>query len=257
MKGMDIRLWMFLIIVVLALLMLQQCGARKNAETDLAMAQQNIHAMNDTITLTKDRLGNAVYEKSVFITSEKGLKDLNKDLYDQVKSMNGKVAQLTSIIASLSTQHDEPVIGQGTQVGNPCDSIGTYTVDWNNDMQYDSSNYRKLSAITEINVSRGKLVGNTTQIKVDEIGFNILTGLEEKTDGHYEIFVKSDYPGFKPTKIDGAFIPREKLFPPQKKKNWSVGAGLQTGVGMGGLTQVGPVWYVGLGLSIQYTFLRF
>lgn len=256
-KNTDSRIILMAGIVILFLLLLQQCGARKNAEIDLAMANNNIHALNDTIEQTKNKLGDVQYEKSVLITSEKGLKSLNAELATEVDAQKGKVAQLTKIIAILSTPHVGPVTGTGTVQGNPCDSLGTYIAEWKSLQQFDANNFRNLSAKTSLKVQKGVVLGSTTDILTDELGFDIITGLEEQKDGHYEIFVRSNYPGFKPTKIDGAFIPRDKLFPPQKQKRWSVGAGLQAGVGIGGLVKAGPVWYVGVGLGIQYTFFRF
>ena len=89
-------------------------------------------------------------------------------------------------------------------------------------------------------------------ITTDEFGMSLITGLTENKDGLLEIFIKSPYPGFKVTSIDGALIdPNEsevikKYFPP---KRWAIGfyggygiyydplkisagSGLQIGIGL-------------------------
>jgi hypothetical protein len=257
-KKIDIRLLMMGAIVVLVLLLLQQCGATRNAKTDLAMANQNIFALNDTIRVAKNRADELQYEKGMLITSEKGLKDLNENLYNELKKQRGDIAFLQQIVGKLSTpKPDGPIPGTGGVTGNPCDSTGTYFAEWEDYRQFDSLNYRRLKAKTDIKVFKKKVTDVKTEILTDEIGFNLITGIKENKEGNFEIFVKSDYPGFVPTRIDGAFIPRKDLFPPQKKKNWSVGVGPQIGVGVGGLATPGPVWYFGVGVGLQYTFFRF
>jgi hypothetical protein len=257
-KKVDSRLLMFGAIVVLALLLLQQCGATRNAKTDLAMANQNIFALNDSIRISKNRVGELQYEKGVLITSEKGLRDLNEELYNELKKQRDDIAFLQKIVGKLSTPvPQQPIPGTGGVTGRPCDSIGTYYAEWEDYRQFDADNYRRLKAKTDITVKYEKVTDVKTSILTDEIGFDLITGIKENSDGNFEIFVKSNYPGFTPTKIDGAFIPRKDLFPPQKKKNWSVGVGPQIGVGVGGLATPGPVWYFGLGLGLQYTFFRF
>lgn len=257
-KKVDSRLLMLGVILILAVLLLQQCGATRNVKTDLAMANQNIFSLNDSIRLSKNRIGKLQYEKGLLVTTEKGLRDLNEELFKELKSQKEDIAFLQKIVGRLSTPlPQQPIPGTGGVTGNPCDSIGTYYAEWEDFRQFDVDNYRRLKAKTDITVQSRKVTDVKTSILTDEIGFDLITGIKENEDGNFEIFVKSNYPGFTPTKIDGAFIPRSELFPPQKKKNWSVGVGPQVGVGVGGLEKPGPVWYFGIGLGIQYTVIRF
>ena len=257
-KNTDSRIYLLMGVIILAIILLQQCDARKKAEADLAMAGNNIAALTDTVTRTKNRLGEEQFEKRTFITSLKGLESLNKDLYQEVKAQKGQVAQLTKIVGVLSTPlPQEPIGGTTTSSGSPCDSLGgSFATEWESHQQFDSTNYRTLSAQTEITLKDKRVKSSQTKILKDEIGFNLITGLEKKDNG-YKIFVRSNYPGFKPTKIDGAFIPQEDLFPPQKKKNWGLGIGPQIGIGLGGVVVPTPVWYLGLGISLQYNIFKF
>jgi hypothetical protein len=87
------------------------------------------------------------------------------------------------------------------------------------------------------------------------------TGLTESRNGMLEIFITSDFPGFKPTNIEGALInPRESkviksFFPP---KRW--GLGIQGGYGLYvdiHKNRVGHAFNLGVGVNyniIQWNF---
>lgn len=248
-----------LIAILIVILCMQQCSM-SNLKTDLAMKENNVNALKDTITETKNKLGQVQFEKSVLISSEKGLKDLNADLASEVAAQKGKIAYLSKIIAGISTDHGGPTgvtpIPQDP-TANPCDTIATFDLPWNSDKQYDINNWRKLNGKSTFTMDKGKITSATNEVKQDEIAFDIVTGLE-KIDDHYEIFVRSNYPGFKPTKIDGAFIPQKDLFPPQAKQKWSIGPTFSGGVGACFTpTGIQPALYVGVGLGINYKFFGF
>jgi hypothetical protein len=247
------------IIYIIAILLLVsitavQCNRNIDLQTDLEKSEVNIEAMQDTITASKTREGKLQYEKATFVTTEKGLRDLNADLAKEVAEQKGKVAQLNKIIAILSTPKPGPIGGAGSVSGKPCDSIGTYTASWESFAKFDENNFRKLAATTTITVDRAKVKNVITDITQDDLGFDLITGLEKK-EGGYEIFVRSNYPGFRPTKIDGAFIPQKDLFPQEKKKRYSLGFGPQIGLGLSSTMQ--PTIYFGAGIGLQYSIFKF
>jgi hypothetical protein len=253
-KKIDSRLILLGGIVILVLMLVRQCEATKTAAADTQRYKNNVAALSDTIEATKNKLGKIQYEKSVLVASYDELKELNADLINEIDAQKGKIAQLTKIIAILSTPHPGPIPGTGVVEGNPCDSIGgSFISDWSSKQTFDTNNWRILAGKTTIKVKGGKLISNETLISDDQIGFDLITGLEKKND-HYEIFVRSNYPGFKPTKIDGAVIPVNDLVPPPPVKHWSLGAGAQVGAG---ITTNGVGGYIGLGISLQYTLLKF
>ena len=248
-----------IIAVLIAILCMQQCSLSR-LKTDLAMKDNNINALKDTITETKNDLGQVQHEKSVLITSEKGLTDLNKELAAEVNAQSGKIAFLSKIVAGISTSHNGPQAltpKPRNPKANPCDTIATFDLPWNSDKEHDINNWRKLNGQTTFTMNKGIITSALNEVKTDEIAFDIVTGLEKKGD-HYEIFVRSNYPGFKPTKIDGAFIPQKDLFPPQAKQKWSVGPTLSGGLGVC-LTPTGlqPALFMGIGLGINYKFFGF
>jgi hypothetical protein len=241
-------------ILLLIAITLFQCDGNRSLKTDLETAKTNITALQDTVTTSKNRIGQLQYERATLITSERGLKDLNADLAKEVDAQRGKIAQLNRIISIISTPKPGPIGGTGASSGDPCDSIGYYTAEWTSEQRFDENNFRALSATTQITVKKKAVQTVQTEITRDDIGFDLITGLE-KREGGYEIFVRSNYPGFRPTKIEGAFIPQNDLFPQQKKKNISVGVGPQIGLGM--TPALVPTFYFGVGLGIQYTFFKF
>ena len=253
-KQLDTRLIFLGGIVILALLLFRQCEATKNASAENERYKNNIAALKDTIETAKTESGKLQFERSVLIANNDELRELNSDLSKEIDDQKGKVAQLTKIIGILSTPHVDPIPGHGSTTGNPCDSLGgTFQSIWSDSLSFDVNNWRKLAGKTVIGVKGGKLISNETTITQDITGFDLITGLEKKTD-HYEIFVRSNYPGFKPTKIDGVVIPVKDLIPTEKPKPWSLGAGPQIGVG---ISNKGFGGYIGLGISLQYTLLKF
>jgi hypothetical protein len=85
------------------------------------------------------------------------------------------------------------------------------------------------------------------------MGIKFYTGIKER-ERQIEIFVRSDYPGFSVSSIEGALIdPRKSevirsYFPPKK---W--GLGPQVGGTISREGKISP--YLGIGLS--YNFIRF
>lgn len=248
-----------LIAILIAILCVQQCSM-SNLKTDLAMKDNNMNALKDTIEETKNDLGQVQHEKSVLISSEKGLIDLNKEIASEVAAQSGTVAYLAKIVSGIMTDHGGPqnVNAQALNPkANPCDTIASFDLPWNSDKEYDINNSRKLNGIASFTMNKGIITKATNEIKQDEIKYDIITGLEKKDD-HYEIFVRSNYPGFKPSKIDGAFIPQKDLFPPQAKQKWSVGPTFSGGIGACMTPSgVAPAIYVGVGLGISYKFFGF
>jgi hypothetical protein len=256
-KQIDLRLVLLFVIIGLIFILAQECNRNVDLNNTLTNLNNNVNALRDTISVSKNEIGKIQYEKSILVSSETGLRDLNSRLYREMQNTKSQVAQLIEVVSNLSTPPPPPTPGVGTTVGEPCDTAGgAFTVVWDGSQTFDSLNYRKLRTKTMIGVKKGVITGNLVEVLEDNVNFNLITKLEKRKD-HYEIVVRSDYPGFKPSKIDGAIIPRSDLFPPEKRKNFSVGIGPQIGWGIGGTTGIAPVWYIGLGASVQYTIFKF
>ena len=255
-KNIDFRLILLAGIVLLGLFLFRQCEETKSLKSDLANAKNNQAALVDSVRVSKNRAGELQYQIRSFISTAEELKTLNAELFNEVQKQKGQVAQLTKIIGRLTTVHVDPIPGNTTASGQPCDSLGgSFVTKWESYKQYDSINSRMLKGETTVKLKDKKVVNSETNILIDDISFDLVTGLTQVND-HFEIFVKSNYPGFKPTSIKGTFIPTDKLCPKDPPKKWSFGAGPQIGVGVTG-PGVSLGYYFGVGLSIQYTLFKF
>ena len=243
--------------ILVGILVLQQCKY-KDLESKLWMKETNEVALKDTIRETKNLLKKEQYEKISLIVTKEDLKNLNEDLSKEVDAQKGKVAQLQILVATLKTPKAPPSSGQPKPDSpkKPCDTLINYIVNWSFPQKFDEYNFRNLAGTTKFSIDRGVMKTSISEVTLDEISFNIITGLKKKDD-YYEIFVRSDYPGFKPSRIEGAFIPQKDLYPPSNRKRWTVGPGFQIGMGGSYSPSLRPSWYFGLGIGIQYNWVSF
>lgn len=250
----------FIVIAIIIIILFKlQNDKLEQARADLAQIELNNKALLDTIEITKNRVGQLQYEKSVFITTQQNLENLSKELSKELIAQKGTIAFLQKIVSSIVTQHNEtaviPILNDSSS--NPCDSIAAYTFPWQSDVFYDSLNFRNLSGELKFTMDHGIIVQSSSKVTQDITSFDLITGLEKKDD-HYEIFVRSNYPGFSPSRISGAFIPQKDLSLLDKRK-WVFGPSLNFGIGAGGIStkNIGPVVYVGAGFSVTRKWLSF
>jgi hypothetical protein len=241
-------------LVIVLILLMRSCGPSESTVTTLT---QNVKALNDSIRSYKDRNGQLVYQKGALISDIKGLKDLNKDLAAEVKYL--KDHPLVVIKTVIKIVHDTVYIP--VQIGEPTwnlDGSVSRDLNWKYEKEFSKGNYRKLEGdcIATIDTSRNLLV-SPMHITTDELGISLTTGFVENGD-YLEIFVKSQYPGFKPTSIDGALIEPnkseilKKYFPPKK---WAIGVYGGYGVYYDPLKISGGTG-IQIGLGLQYNILQ-
>ena len=172
----------------------------QNKNIDLNIANQNIIALNDTITIEQTKKGELIASKAVLVTKNKDLKDLNLALASEVKDVEGRVIRLTTTVANL--RNKKPIILIDSIYMSTSDSL---LVKWGKNVQFDENNYRNIQGYTSVYLDSCVATGSKSTLTLDEVGFSLTTGLREE-NGKIEIFVKSGYPGFSVTKLDGAEI---------------------------------------------------
>lgn len=205
-------------VLVMSLLMnLNTCNNNRDLRKQVAVAQHNINALNDTIRVTKDREGKAEYNKLSLLTDKlSNLEKLNSDLAQEVKAIKGKVS--TIIKGDVQIVHDTvPLIVKGELVDS------TVRADFNFSANYSPGNFRKFVGYTKFNLRNGESKGELTQ---DSLGIRFVTGIKNLDKGKPEIFLKSDYPGFSVSALDGAVLD-PKLF--NKKKIPLITTGVNIG----------------------------
>jgi len=203
-------------------------GCSKN-DIDVFKYEQNISALQDTIRTYETKNGDLVHEKLAYIANEKELSKYNQDLKDEVKHLKDNPLVVTKYVTKIV--HDTVWIKPEIDVNNISfsedSSIRIIPFTWADSTIHNNDNYRYLSGSYIIEVDTGLNVSTKEfGILADEIGLSFTTGLTENSNDQVEIFIKSDYPGFVPTSIEGAlFDPRDsdvikKFFPP---KRWAIG----------------------------------
>lgn len=203
-KKINLNTILIIALVIVAILYLKQCNTTSNLKGDIKIANMNRIAMLDSVTTYKDKNGSLVYEKSTLIASKKELKDLNNDLYKDIKSLknNPKIVIKERIVV----EHD--TIKVPTTVSKyPDGSIG---LNWKYDSTFSAGNFQKLSGETKFKYVDDSLNILGTSINQNTFGMSFVTGLTKGKDS-YEIFIKSDYPGFSVSSIEGAIIDKSMI----------------------------------------------
>lgn len=174
---------------------------------ELKVAEYNLKVANDSVRITKDKLGREEANKLAYLTnSVKTLMELNAELAEEVRTIKGNV---NTIIKSDVKLVDKPVpfVVKAELVDSTVTAMFEY------DSTYSPGNYRKIQGYTQYNLRDGTVIARK---QVDEMGISFTTGIKNLDKGTPEIFLKSDYPGFSITKLDGAVLD-PKLFKAKQK----------------------------------------
>jgi len=253
---------LFLIITVLVILFFRGCGETERLKAELRMKDNNIIALKDTVRVEKTRSGEMQQVKTILMADMKDLRELNRNLYEEVKDQKSKVYYISQITTQLNDKLKNWSQG-GEHTYDPV--TGTDNIAWNFDTTGTDWG-RKISGITSF-----RITSNCTGYSIDpqssylenlSYNFLITTGLKEseRFPGSLEIFVKSTYPGMTFDKIDGSIVnPSDfkKYLPSVKPKRWSIGpyVGFGYGITLQENPQLVPVF--GAGIGIQYKVISF
>jgi hypothetical protein len=204
-------------------------------------------AYEEALRVEATKSGKLQFEKDVLVLSEKDLKEKNDSLYNEVKDQKGQVIFITDVRTVIETDTQYLT---NTLIEYPDASFG---LKWGYDTTFSPGNYRSLAGESKFRVTQTGVSPLSTEVTKDVMGMKFYTGIKER-EGQIEIFVRSDYPGFSVSSIEGALIDPRKSevirshFPPKK---WGLGA--QVGGTMNREGKIVP--YIGVGLS--YNFIRF
>lgn len=217
------------LLLFLSIASIDSCVRNK---AELKDANQNLIALNDSVRYVKNKNGALEAQKALLIADNKDLKKLNSDLQDELKSERGKVIYIdkiqTKIVHDTTYIHTELV-----------DNKFAFAYD----TTYSKGNSRTLAIEGEVN-------GNDVDCKIvkDEFSVAIVTGIK-KENGVAQIFVRSDYPGFNVSSIDGAILSQDDPIFAQdaKKKHFIIGP--QVGIGVSAGLKLTP--YIGAGLTYK------
>ena len=220
------------ILVLVVLFFLVSWGVNKYLEvkTDLRIAEQNKAALGDSLRVAKNKVGDLEFSKQILVAKNaKDLKDLNESLANSIKEFNGKIHEISNLVADIKS--DTTTINN-TKVINY--TKGVRGLSWSLDTIYDANNSRSLAGESRFSYDS---ITNTftaldTKITRDNIKFSLTQGLRTTDDGKIEMFASSKYPGFNASELNTAIIdpkthPALKEFTTRKR----LGLGIYTGFG--------------------------
>lgn len=251
------------IIVILCLLVWKGCNDKNRLEAENLQTKNNLLAMKDTVRIEKTKSGEIQFVKDALIADMKSLKEMNLELYNEVKNQKKTIfyiAQMTaSIRDSLKSQSSGDKAGKDPSTGADMlvwnfDTTGT---DWSRKL-----NGKSLFTVKYDTSGKYTITPKFSVLENFEQKMKITTGLEaSKTQkGMLEIFIRSSYPGMTFTDINGAVVNPEdfkKYLPTPKPKKFSVGPyiGVGYGVTLEKIPQLVPSINVGIG--VQYKLFNF
>lgn len=247
-----------MISIILSIILLNECNKNRNLKTEIAISNQNIISLSDTVKSVKNKNGELQQEKYSLISHNGDLKKLNDSLYIEQKKQKDRVIFLNSLVATLKSKNDSLLQENNTlkdKLGQII--IGNDTINylsWDFSSIYDSKNSRTIKGKTKIMIGDNKsVISKGSMLEEFNFKFNLVTGLSETDDKKLKIWAKSDYPGLEIVEMDGALIdPKNSdvLKKLMKPKRWSVG----TQFGYGVMLNNGNVYngfYSGIGINYQ------
>lgn len=275
------KTFLIMIIVVIALGFGRSCANVRDLKRQNDIKEQNIAALTDTVKMERTKSGKLEATVAGLITSEKELKQMNIDLYNEVSDQKGKVISLNKAVIELKQNTSqlkshinylESVMNQPIQIN---DSV--YNIVWQLDYEWDSINYDEFIGETTVTINPkqptpfsfskwGKpkfenifeLRHDSTRLLERSTRIDLTFG-QEIVDDKLRVFVSTKYPGFSAASLQGWMIDPntdsdiKKLI--KKKKwipnTWSVGGGPSFGYNL-----LSGKPYLGIGININYNLLQ-
>lgn len=275
----------FLIIIALILLIIigRSCAKSRDLQRRENIHQQNIAALTDTIKTEKRKSGMLEVSIASYVASEKDLKQLNRNLYEEVRKEKGNVISLNNAVIRLQQteiQLRDHINFLESKMDKPIRiNDSTFVIPWGLKYDWGGNNYDFFGGNTYIGISLrpnytwwdvviptkslDDIVGDglihyKTELTSRESQIDLLFGQKEE-DGQLRVFVKTSYPGFTAKSLEGVLIdpntnPYIKSLMKKKKwlpNTWSVGVGPNFGYNI-----LSNNVYLGIGVSINYNILQ-
>ena len=225
----TIKMHVIYIAIIICLLLCLSMAVNKCSSVS-GEYKHNIEALNDTIKYYQDKNGNLVATKLAFESDVKTLKELNRNLYDQIDSLKlrpNNVAQIIDIGGEIENPQQDTayIVLRDTIVKG-----FTKSFDFND-------KYRTLEGIVNY---RNDSLG--MHILKDVIYFDYTVAMDKDA----RVYVKSTNPYVKYNEISGFTVPQ------QKKKRWNIGPAINFGY-----DPINKNWALSGGISLTYGLIQF
>jgi len=237
------------IIFIVCILVFKNCG-RTIVDNNITQTSQNLSNYKDSLFLTQNKLNQIEYQRTVLASSNASLQTLASNLQTEVEKEKGTVIYLSQIITSLQSEVKDTMHSVLKIWPN-----GENSIYYSYDTNYGNSNSKCFYEEIKFGFKDTLIDRNSIKIDIKEsFKFNIITGLSQDKDNLLKIFVRSDYPGFEISSLNGAIIDPQKSdliksYFPRKR----FGIGFHLGYGINTNFNIAP--YIGIGIS--YNLINF
>lgn len=227
----------------------------KEATRKAQDAQNNIDALKDTVRQDRDKLGRLQYLKLSFVSDVENLKNLNKDLYEEVKAMKGRVIGMSKTIVEI-----KGTLEGDTIKGNPNAPLLSKDDTLFHNLTFKDSGKdweRLIQAKSAFYIKDGnpntKVFHQYDILQKDRLKLNIKAALvRRESDGKYEYVLSTSYP--EANLIPEGFVDPmmfKDYFPKEEQDKWIIGPYI--GAGVNNTFSVTPQ----IGIGIMYRIIGF
>jgi len=197
---------LLIVAIIVIIIFMRGCGGGIS-DSEQMEYKQNLAALNDSIRVYETKNGNLVYEKKALIGDANTISQMNKELKKELKDIKDNPIFITKFKTKVIHDTLKVEVSGGSTIFNSDSSIITRPFSFDTTLKHDDNNYRTLAGKYNVNVDTSfNITSDNFTIEKDEIGMSFTTGITENKNNEVEIFIKSDYPGFVPSSIEGAII---------------------------------------------------
>jgi hypothetical protein len=240
-KFINSRSFGYAVAIVLIIFLAGQCQNNGDLKRENKIKDQNISAAKDSVNSYKNKNGELVSEKAIWVLTEKQLKEENFGLYQKVRDQEGRIISLNNSVFLLKQDtailHDtirylKSVIGKAVQINEI-----TWGLPWELNYKWDKVNFDQFIGHTIVQWdSVNKQVVHKNTLLDKRISNIELTFGEKVVNGNYNVYVTSSYPGLSVKSLEGFFTDpnsNKDIKSLMEKNHWFTGLGVGPNISLG------------------------
>ena len=273
------KVFLYILLGIFFFFILNYCNSYRDERRQNLINQQNISALNDTIRTERTKNGELQASISGYIATVDELKDLNENLYREVRQQRGEVLSLNRVIIGLEQDKEtlrkrlnelESIMNEPIFINDSVFSVSwvlRYDWDANNFDIFKGNTYLSASVkpgvsqlnIDELTVEEILLINHlNTEMVNRETQIELVFG-QRVEDNKLRVFVQSNYPGFTARSLEGVLIdPSSSPYMRQLMRTrqwfpntWTVGFGPSLGYDFSNSKP-----YLGVGINVNYNIFQ-
>jgi len=242
---------LIVICTLLIISLMQKCDSMESLQYKY---DQNNRAYTENTLKLEDALGNAVYEKSIFVSNIKELEILNSELYAETKKFRHDLLEIYKIVSTFKS--DTVFLKDTIYVETATEDGYIYNIVWNYN-KTTGSFYRELSGKStfRLDTTINKIYSMGTKIENDKFRLGLtMYKYEDDDTGALRVGVKPTLPvpglSFDIQGADLDFIQRREVS--------RFGLGPYIGAGFGtSVTGTDGVFGWQIGVGLHYDIIQF